>query len=59
MHSQLLSGQTASLGARHVIPAISAMLTGLMLVLIVGFAPVAEVHNAAHDTRHTAAFPCH
>jgi cobalt transporter subunit CbtB len=25
----------------------------------VGFAPVSAVHNAAHDTRHSAAFPCH
>lgn len=34
-------------------------LLGSSLVLAVGFAPIDAVHNAAHDTRHTAAFPCH
>jgi cobalt transporter subunit CbtB len=24
-----------------------------------GFAPIEVVHNAAHDTRHAFAFPCH
>ncbi len=32
---------------------------GLGLLFIVGFSPVSALHNAAHDTRHTAAFPCH
>ena len=32
---------------------------GLGLIFLVGFAPVSAVHNAAHDTRHSAAFPCH
>ncbi len=59
MHAQTLSGRTARAGVRHLVPALSAMLAGLGLVLIVGFAPVAAVHNAAHDTRHSAAFPCH
>jgi cobalt transporter subunit CbtB len=59
MHTHTVSGPVAGLGTRHLVPALSAMLMGLTLVLIVGFAPVAEVHNAAHDTRHTAAFPCH
>ena len=35
------------------------LLFGLVMLFIVGFSPVAAVHNAAHDTRHTAAFPCH
>jgi cobalt transporter subunit CbtB len=30
-----------------------------VFVYFVGFAPISAVHNAAHDTRHTAAFPCH
>ena len=25
----------------------------------VGFAPMDLAHNAAHDTRHSVAFPCH
>ena len=32
---------------------------GLGLVFLAGFANSAAVHNAAHDTRHAMAFPCH
>ncbi|VAW94296.1 hypothetical protein MNBD_GAMMA22-2209 [hydrothermal vent metagenome] len=34
---------------------------GLALILSVGFAQGKGnvVHNAAHDTRHAASFPCH
>lgn len=39
--------------------AVFALLTGIALVGVVGFAPTMEIHNAAHDTRHAAAFPCH
>jgi cobalt transporter subunit CbtB len=35
------------------------LLVGLMMVYFVGFTPLSAVHNAAHDTRHSAAFPCH
>ncbi|WP_422381750.1 CbtB domain-containing protein [Marinicellulosiphila megalodicopiae] len=31
----------------------------IALVYTVGFAPMDLLHNAAHDTRHIAAFPCH
>jgi len=36
-----------------------ALFMGLGFIFLVGFAPVSAVHNAAHDTRHSAAFPCH
>jgi cobalt transporter subunit CbtB len=36
-----------------------ALLLGLGFIYLVGFVPVSAVHNAAHDTRHSAAFPCH
>ncbi|MEW6039293.1 MAG: CbtB-domain containing protein [Pseudomonadota bacterium] len=39
--------------------AIAAVALGGFLVLMVGFSPMPAVHNAAHDTRHSAAFPCH
>ena len=42
-----------------VIPALSAILLGAFLVLGIGFAHLDTIHNAAHDTRHTTAFPCH
>jgi cobalt transporter subunit CbtB len=39
-------------------PAIMALLLGALIILGVGFGP-GILHNAAHDTRHTMAFPCH
>ncbi len=39
--------------------AIVALLFGLGLVFVTGFANSPTLHNAAHDTRHTLAFPCH
>ncbi len=36
-----------------------AILLGLGLVWGVGFAAPAAIHNAAHDARHSLAFPCH
>lgn len=32
---------------------------GLGVVFLAGFSPSNAVHNAAHDTRHAMAFPCH
>jgi cobalt transporter subunit CbtB len=28
-------------------------------VYFAGFSHIEAVHNAAHDTRHSSAFPCH
>ena len=36
-----------------------AALFGLFLVWGVGFSSIGVFHNAAHDTRHSLAFPCH
>ena len=38
---------------------VMASLLGAFLLWGVGFAPIAALHNAAHDTRHSLAFPCH
>jgi cobalt transporter subunit CbtB len=43
---------------RRVIAA-ATLLFGLGLVFLTGFAHSQTVHNAAHDTRHAMAFPCH
>jgi cobalt transporter subunit CbtB len=43
---------------RSVVAALTLSL-GLGLVYLVGFAPLIAVHNAAHDVRHSTAFPCH
>jgi len=36
-----------------------AAILGLLLVAGAGFAQIEEVHNGAHDARHSAGFPCH
>ena len=36
-----------------------ALLLGLGLVFLTGFAYPEVIHNAAHDTRHGLSFPCH
>jgi cobalt transporter subunit CbtB len=40
-------------------PAIWAVLLGALIIFFVGFAQPGALHDAAHDTRHAAAFPCH
>ncbi|HWK49725.1 MAG TPA: CbtB-domain containing protein [Steroidobacter sp.] len=49
---------TPSLAQRKVAGLVS-LFAGALCLYFVGFAPMAAVHNAAHDTRHGAAFPCH
>jgi cobalt transporter subunit CbtB len=48
------------------LPAVRAALTyltpvalGFALLGLVGFAPYPAVHDAFHDVRHVAGFPCH
>ena len=36
-----------------------AGLLGIFIVGFVGFSHLDVVHNAAHDYRHSMAFPCH
>jgi len=40
-------------------PALLAAMLGLFLLWGVGFSHLSAFHNAAHDTRHSNAFPCH
>jgi len=49
---------TFSLSNRIVAPLLAALL-GIAVVGAVGFAHSQTIHDAAHDTRHAAAFPCH
>jgi cobalt transporter subunit CbtB len=39
--------------------ALLGALFGLFLIYGVGFAHPEAIHNAAHDSRHSFAFPCH
>lgn len=42
-----------------VLQALFAVMLGLFVVGFAGFSHIDAVHNAAHDTRHSNAFPCH
>jgi cobalt transporter subunit CbtB len=42
-----------------VVQAVLAMTLGLFIVGVVGFSHIDAIHNAAHDVRHSNAFPCH
>jgi cobalt transporter subunit CbtB len=44
---------------RAAVPAVLAMILGVFVVAAVGFAGPEVLHNAAHDSRHAFAFPCH
>ena len=45
-------------GERHAAAAI-AIVFGVFLVFVAGFAGADVLHAAAHDGRHAFAFPCH
>ncbi|MET0609808.1 MAG: CbtB-domain containing protein [Pseudomonas caspiana] len=53
------SASTVTTRSQRLTAAISAAILGACLVYFAGFSHIEAVHNAAHDTRHSAAFPCH
>lgn len=42
-----------------ILPVMLAASLGLVLLYGAAFAETAALHNAAHDGRHSAGFPCH
>ncbi len=52
----LVQEQAKSTGLASILTAIA---TGIVLLYFAGFAEASVFHDAAHDTRHTLAFPCH
>ncbi len=56
--SQLGQSGVESL-SRAALPAVVAFLLGSFVLFGVGFAGSSVLHNAAHDSRHSFAFPCH
>ena len=40
-------------------PALFAIILGALLLYGAGFAQTSAIHDAAHDSRHGIAFPCH
>jgi cobalt transporter subunit CbtB len=57
--SQTAHLPTVTTDVSVVIQAALAMAIGLFIVGVVGFSHVSAIHNAAHDVRHSNAFPCH
>lgn len=43
----------------EILQGLAAVAFGLFVVGMVGFSHIDAVHNAAHDVRHSNAFPCH
>ena len=48
-----------TLSSARFMPALAAAIIGIGLLFAAGFANSQVLHNAAHDTRHAASFPCH
>lgn len=42
-----------------ILPSLLAAILGSTIVFAMGFAETPVLHNAAHDGRHSAGFPCH
>lgn len=61
MRAQPGTGTQAVAGSRseRLTAAAIAALLGLGVIWGVGFSHIPAWHNAAHDTRHSMAFPCH
>ncbi len=62
MSVRTLSSGKASIAASRIEllkAAFVALLLGVGLVYLTGFAYSGMAHEAAHDTRHSLAFPCH
>ncbi|WP_219097221.1 CbtB-domain containing protein [Pseudomonas sp. UMAB-40] len=53
------SASTTTTLSQRLIAAMCASILGACLVYFAGFSHIEAVHNAAHDTRHSSAFPCH
>ncbi|WP_338698889.1 MULTISPECIES: CbtB domain-containing protein [unclassified Bradyrhizobium] len=53
-HLPVATGQVGRLAQ-----SLMAMTLGLFIVGVVGFSHIDVIHNAAHDVRHSNAFPCH
>ena len=57
--SKVNTVESAQLLAAPSLQLAAAALLGMLVLMGVGFAPMDVAHNAAHDTRHSFAFPCH
>jgi cobalt transporter subunit CbtB len=58
-HPSIAASQPSRLAAGRLAACAVAFAIGVTLVFLVGFAHTSVLHNAAHDSRHALAFPCH
>jgi cobalt transporter subunit CbtB len=58
-HSEITHMPAAASHVSRLTQSLMAMTLGLFIVGFVGFSHIDVVHNAAHDVRHSNAFPCH
>ena len=49
----------APIATSNTLTALFAATLGFALLFTTGFAEIPAIHNAAHDARHSAGFPCH
>ena len=59
MNSSPQSTTLSSGISARVLPALLAVVFGLVLFVGAGFASPDFLHNATHDTRHALGLPCH
>lgn len=60
LNNQAVTGlQTSQLAVGRYGACAVALILGVAMVFLVGFAHPTVLHNAAHDSRHALAFPCH
>ncbi|MEY8204133.1 MAG: CbtB domain-containing protein [Bermanella sp.] len=59
MLSQTANTTQVSASALQKSQILSAAILGFIIMVGVGLSPMEVAHNAAHDTRHSFAFPCH
>ena len=57
--TQLQTGIQVATDTRRLWPALAAAMLGMVILFGAALANSDTIHNAAHDTRHSAAFPCH
>jgi cobalt transporter subunit CbtB len=57
--NSLAQEQNIPLASSKNLQLFAAAALGIVILFGVGFAPMDIAHNAAHDTRHSVAFPCH
>jgi cobalt transporter subunit CbtB len=58
MTTRTISSASVSASSRLLL-GVACFMLGAFLVYGVGLAQDANLHNAAHDTRHAIGFPCH